>query len=134
MLKDIPQLEIDAKEIMVALTPSTKGDDIWDCHLINMGDNTYENILISSKGYGEVDGEYKSTTSFRHFVESLAPKTSQVIEVMPNELFDLTNEFWVSCNMAENRYDKKFYFKQGEITTDKFVTIPVLNTQGIAAS
>lgn len=132
MKKDILQKEVDQLAIVVA--PRMESDDnseLWDTFLINLHDEPIKSVLISSKGYGEVDGEKMSTTTLRHFFEEIAPQQMVQIEPIQPSLFQLTNEFWVSFVHREYMYDKKYIFVKGAIHKSKITDIPFSDRQGV---
>ncbi|MEO1437680.1 MAG: hypothetical protein AAFV80_19230, partial [Bacteroidota bacterium] len=95
MKKDIEFLRVE--DIAVAVVPDNEDprSDTWDVYLINEKEEGIRNILVNSKGYGELDGEQKETITFRHFFEELAPKSYLKIEVIREDVLRLANEYWV---------------------------------------
>ncbi len=133
MRKDIPQLKVE--DLAIAIVPRD-GDELlteelWDSFLINLKDDTLRNVLISSKGYGELNGENRRTTVLRHFFEEVGPLACIPIEPIHAELFGLTNEYWVSFVYEDYMYDKKYIFVQGSIDASNFTDIPFLNRKGV---
>jgi hypothetical protein len=47
------------------------------------------------------------------------------------DLFELSNEYWVSFWVDETMYDKRFVFVAGTIQPQQFKIIPQLNAKGI---
>jgi hypothetical protein len=133
MRKDIPDHKVE--DLAIAIVPR-EGDELleeemWDSFLINLKDDTIKNVLISSKGYGEVDGENRKTTVLRHFFEEVGPLAFIPIEPIHINLFNLTNEYWVSFVYEDYMYDKKYIFVQGSIDAGNFTDIPFLNRKGV---
>ncbi|MBL7791948.1 MAG: hypothetical protein JNK77_06485 [Saprospiraceae bacterium] len=133
MRKDIPDHKVE--DLAIAIVPR-EGDELleeemWDSFLINLKDDTIKNVLISSKGYGEVDGENRKTTVLRHFFEEVGPSAYIPIEPIHTNLFNLTNEYWVSFVYEDYMYDKKYIFVQGSIDAGNFTDIPFLNRKGV---
>ena len=57
MKKDIPQLKV--VDLAVAIAPRQEEGvqgELWDTFLINLKEEPIRNVLISSRGYGELDG------------------------------------------------------------------------------
>jgi len=101
---------------------------------MNSNDFGIRNVLVTSKGYGEIDGRQKTTGILRHHVASLPPHSAMPIELIDPALFDLCNEFWVSYYMDDesNRiFDKKFLFLPGSIMEENMSFIPTLQIRGV---
>ncbi len=131
MKKDIPQHKVE--DIAIALVPPENGLDgeLWDSFVINLKDEPIKSVLISSKGYGEVDGENLKTTTLRHFFEEIGPLAIERIEPIQSKLFRLTNEYWVSFVHNDYMYDKKYIFVHGSIAEENFTLIPFINRKGV---
>lgn len=132
MIKDIPQPKV--KGLAIAIVPRQEeehADELWDTYLINLKESAIKNVLVNSKGYGEVNGEQLKTTVLRHFFEEIGP--SQVVKIEPIQikLFGLTNEYWVSFTHAGHMYDKKYVFVNGSINEEHFTTIPFIGKKGV---
>ncbi len=61
MKKDIPIRKVE--NIAIAIVP--KDEDLWDVFLINLKEAPIRNVLVNSKGYGEVDNKKVETTCLR---------------------------------------------------------------------
>ena len=121
-------------EVGVAIVPQDEDhlqEELWDVFLINMKHEDISSVLISSRGYGEVDGEKANTTVLRHFFEEVSSHTAVKIEPIQPKLFKLANEFWVSFVHRGHMYDKKYVFVKGSIEKNNFVKIPYVNRKGI---
>ncbi len=133
MKKDIPQYKV--ADLAIAITPridnGIKDDDLWDVFVINMKEAPIENVLVNSKGYGELEGEPMRTTILRHFFNEIGPQTAILLEPIQTKLFDIANEFWISFSYDGYMYDKKYVFVRGSITEDNFTTIPFLEKKGV---
>ena len=57
MKKDRPDNTVQDIAIAVALERESVESKIWYVYLINLKKEAIENVLITSKGYGEKDGE-----------------------------------------------------------------------------
>ncbi len=129
MKKDIPQYKVE--DLALAITPGDKDDNLWDVFIINLKEEAIKNVLINSKGYGEVDGEQMQTTILRHFFEEIGPMQIKKIEPIQTKLFDFTNEYWVSFQFEGYMYDKKYVFVKGSISEINFTLIPFINKKGV---
>ena len=132
MMKDIPNLKVE--DIAIAVVPrenTAVGEELWDTYLINLKEEPITNVLVNSKGYGEVEGEKMKTTILRHFFEEIPALSVVKIEPIQVKLFGLTNEYWVSFTHEEYMYDKKYIFVNGSIVEENFTRIPFINRPGV---
>lgn len=135
MKKDIPELKVEELAIAIAprepLMQETEDEDLWDVFLINMKNEPIFDVLVNSRGYGEIEGEGRKTSVLRHYFESIGPNRAMPIEPIPASLFCLANEYWVSFNYQGYMYDKQYIFVQGSIDERLFTQIPILNKKGV---
>ena len=132
MKKDIPNLKV--KDVGIAIIPNEKAtskDEPWDVFLLNLKQEPLKSVLINSRGYGELNGEKKSTTILRHFFERIEAETAVQIEPIQPELFSLANEYWVSFMLHRHMYDKKYVFVKGSINEMNLTTIPIIERKGV---
>jgi len=135
MLKDIPELKVE--DIALAVVPDLqigeKPDEftVWDVFLINLKKQPIHGVLVSSKGYGSLQGEEVQTSVLRHFFDEVQPMSAALVEPIDREVFGLNNEYWVSFYVGKNIYDKKYLFLPESILVDNFSHIPVLNKTGV---
>ena len=102
-------------------------------YLLNLRDDIMEGIIVTSKGYG-VDvnsGEKINTSTLRHSLEILLPDEAAKIEPIMEEVFGLTNEYWISFWVNDTLYDKKFVFLPESIQEKNYTVIPRLGGKGI---
>ena len=123
--------------VVVAIAPRedrTANDDLWDMYLINLRDEPMVNVLITSQGYGIIDGSDKTTTVLRHFHPKLAPGEVARIEPVQPALFGITNEYWVSFNDGSEdgpMLDRKYIFRAGTLGENKLVEVPGMGRMGV---
>ncbi len=103
----------------------------WYVYLINDNGHGLENLLVTSRGYGEIEGETRQTSVLRHAFDFVEPKSQVLIEPIQPDVFPLTNEFWVSYYIGETIYDKRFTFVPESIIEDNLIKIEALNLMGI---
>ena len=121
-----------AEDIAVAIVPENLEDQNgWMVYLVNLKNNSLENVIVSSKGYGEIDNKNIQTSTLRHFMEKVEPHTYSKIEPIMVDVFGLANEYWVSFYINKTIYDKKFVFLPESIQETNFITIPFLNKKGV---
>lgn len=131
MKKDIITIKVEQVAIAIAPREGNIADAIWDTYLINLREEPLENVIIASKGYGQLEGREKITTTLRHFFEVVSPKSATRIEPIQKELFEIANEYWVSFNLGKDMLDKKFVFVAGSVTEEHLREIPLLGRRGV---
>src|SRR5688572_27638354 len=100
MLKDIPNLVVE--DIVLAIVPDIpKGErpdesTIWDVFIINLKNEPIHGVLVSSKGYGSLEGKSVKTSVLRHFIQEMDPMSYALVEPIDRKVFGLNNEYWVS--------------------------------------
>jgi len=131
MLKDIPKLVVE--NIIVAIVPEENevAEQVWNVYLVNLYDQKIEGVLVSSKGYGNRNGEEVKTSTLRHFIGSIESNDYAKIELIIKDVFGLSNEYWISFYLGKDMYDKKYVFVPESITEENFTNIPVLNKKGV---
>jgi len=131
MKQDILTPEVE--DVVVAVVPrdGKHHEEMWDIYVINLREDTMDNILITSQGYGMINGADKSTTVLRHFHQRLSPHSAVKVEPIQKELFAIQNEYWISFNDKEVMLDKNFVFKAGSIDPGELEKIPVLDMMGV---
>ena len=130
MRKDIDFPEV--KEVGLAAVSVKKEDGVfWEVHILNLKDVPISNVLISTKGYGERDGRQVETSLLRHYFEEVAAHSSRMVELIPNDLRGITNEFWVSFYIERKIFDKKFMFLPDTLLDKNQTSIPGMEQKGI---
>jgi hypothetical protein len=131
--KDIEIQKVE--DIAIALVPRLPGEEeheyFWDAYIINLKDEPIYSVLINSKGYGEIDGEMRKTSTLRYFWEVITPLDVQKIEPVPVDLHILANEYWISFSFNDYLYDKKYVFVPGSLEEINFTDIPFLDRKGV---
>ncbi len=132
MLKDIPRRKVT--DVAMAVAPRLDDphtDDLWDVYLINMKEVPLYHVLVASEGYGQIGNDKVKTTILRHYFEEVGPLRAVQIEPIMPDMFQITNQFWVSFWHDGYMYDKKYVFVRGSIREDHFTALPFLNQQGV---
>ena len=134
MKKDIPVLKVE--DLAIAIIPRDETENIeeielWDTFLLNLKEEPIHSVLINSRGYGEREGETIKTTTLRHFFEQISGQALVQIEPIQTQVFDLTNEYWVSFRYNGHMYDKKYIFVKGAIQELNFTKVPIINRRGV---
>ena len=132
MKKDIPELKVEDLALVIApRSDDAQHEELWETFLINLKEEPIQNVMISSWGYGELDGREMKTTTLRHFFEQIGPLSVNPVEPILTQAFSLTNEYWVSYTFEGQMYDKRYVFVVGSMEPTNFTPIPFLNRRGV---
>jgi hypothetical protein len=131
MIKDLPKNIVKDIAIAVALEKESVESKIWYVYLINLKNIPIENVLITSKGYGEKDGVQVKTSVLRHMIPVVESNSYKLIEPIDEQTFGLNNEYWLSYYIGKDIYDKKFIFLPESIVEMNFTRLPVINKVGV---
>lgn len=134
MRKDIniPVVENIAVAVVEELNDE-KTHNVYNVYFINLTEDIVENILVTSKGYGEnkSTGEQIKTSVLRRNLGVLMPNQFAKIEPIMEDVFGINNEYWVSFFVENKMLDKKFIFLAETIQESNFTTIPIINKKGV---
>lgn len=131
MKKDLPENIVEDIAIAVVLTSESPEFKNWTVYLINLKNEVLENVMISSKGYGEKDGRKVQTSVLRHSLGNIVPQSFAGVEAIAPEVLGLTNEYWLSYYINNVIYDKKFIFLPESIVDENLIRIPLVNKPGV---
>lgn len=122
MKRDIifPQVE----GICIAIVKQAEGS--WQVYFINKNEYALENVIINSRGYGELEGEQRQTSVLRHVFDRIEPSTYVPVEPIDPQVFGLNNEYWVSYYVGMTIYDKRFVFVPDSIVDANLIRIPYM--------
>lgn len=126
MKKDIQFLPI--KDVFFTVV---EDQEEWKVYLINRGTSELENVRITSRGYGEKDGQKQETSVLRHSIPNLQAGEYALIELIDPQVFHLNNEYWLSFFIGTQVYDKKYIFVPDSISKNNLGIIPELNLRGV---
>lgn len=131
MIKDLPKNLVEDIAVAVALEGEGPESKTWYVYIINLKNQPIENVMVTSKGYGEKDGEQVKTSILRHMIPQLDSNKSALIEPIDEQTFGLNNEYWVSYYIGKEIFDKKFIFLPESIVESNFIKLPVVNKPGV---
>ena len=117
--------------ILAVVKDTVDGADVWDVYLVNQKEEKLNNVIVASKGYGLKNGEQVKTSILRHHFDELQANDYLKIEPIQEELFGLSNEYWVSFYIDKTVYDKKYVFLAESVKDSNLVNVPILNKQGV---
>lgn len=131
MIKDIPELIVENVAIAVVREKNELDETVWNSYLINLKDQKIEGVLVTSTGYGELNEEKVKTSTLRHFLDEVEPKSFVKIEPIIEEVFGINNEYWLSFYFNKTMYDKRYVFLAESINESNFTNIPLINKKGV---
>lgn len=130
MKKDIDFQPVTGVKLAIAKEINPTGTE-WAVYIINLNLIELNTVMITSKGYGELNGEPRKTSILRHLIEELGPQSVAKVEPIDPAVFSLTNEFWVSYYIMGQIFDKKFIFTSGSFDPGFIRYIPEIGLEGI---
>ncbi len=131
MKKDLPENIVEDISIAIVLENESPGYKEWKVYVINQKKVPIANVLVSSKGYGLKDEKQVKTSVLRHFLGDVPARSYAPIEAIDQQVFGLTNEYWLSYYIDGTIYDKKFIFLPESIVDDHLIRVPILNKPGV---
>ncbi|MDP4934288.1 MAG: hypothetical protein NWR30_06220 [Salibacteraceae bacterium] len=114
-----------------AVPDNVEGLEVWKIYVVNQLDETIEKVFVNSRGYGMKANEEVKTSELRHFYESIAANSVCEVEMLPNDLTGLNNQYWVSYYAGNTLFDKKFIFVPDSLIEENMIQLPILNKKGI---
>ena len=106
----------------------------WFVYLINFQDRPLENVLIVSSGYGKKDGKKVETSKLRFYYENISPKSYTKVELILEDVLELSNQYWLSYYQDKEIYDRKYIFLANTIEEQFFTDIPYIEKKGVLIS
>ena len=131
MKKDIIPPVVEDVGVAVVKEKNKEGADEWNVYLLNFKAEAIEGVLVTSTGYGELNGESRKTSTLRHFLDTVSPGGFSKIEPIHEQVFGLNNEYWVSFYLHKVMYDKQYVFLAESITDANCIRIPLINKKGV---
>ena len=131
MKKDIERPKVEGVAMSIVQQQDPEGELAWYVFVINEKEEPIKNVLVSSCGYGMLKGETVKTSELRHYVGDMEAKSFKKVERIMENVFLLTNQYWLSFYIGETIYDKKYIFLPDSIQEDNFTDIPLMNERGV---
>lgn len=128
----IPKVENIAVAVVREMNEENT-EHVYNVYLLNFKKSIIRNALVSSKGYGQnaTTGESVRTSTLRHFIGDMDGQSYAKIEPIIEEVFGLSNEYWVSFYENNQIHDKKFVFLAESITEENMINVPLINKKGV---
>lgn len=118
--------------IAVAVVPEYEEQPSdWNVYIVNLKSDTIRNVLISTSGYGLIGEKSYKTSTLRYFYDEIPALSFAKIEPIVEDVFGLSNEYWVSFSLGNDMYDKRFIFLPETIQSVNFSTVPILQKRGV---
>jgi hypothetical protein len=108
-----------------------EGLDEYNAYVFNFREEDIKNVLITSTGYGIINDVKKKTSTLRHFFEEVESLDYKIIEPVSNEVFGISNEYWISFTIDGKMYDKQYIFLPESIIESNFQMIPFIDKKGV---
>lgn len=131
MKKDIAPPTVEDIAVAVIKETNELNESEWNVYLINLKKEKIEGVLVSAHGYGFHNGEEVKTSTLRHFLDEVGPRSFVKFEPILETLFGLNNEFWLSFYINKVMYDKKYIFLPETIKEENFILVPLVNKKGV---
>ena len=127
-------MEVQAvKDVYIAAVLEDKNQDsAWYIYFINDNTEELEGIMITSSGYLHTEkGKETVSSTFRHKIGDVPPKTAIKIEIIDSQVFEIYNEYWVTFFCDNRLMERKFIFGPYTIDNNFLETVPLLKYKGI---
>ena len=131
MKKDLPVNVVADISIAVVLESESPEGKVWNVYLVNEKEVPIKNVMVSSKGYGMIADKEVKTSVLRHFIGDIDSVDYAKIEAIDEQVFGLTNEYWLSYYIEDTIYDKKYIFLPESIIDGNLIRVPLLNKPGV---
>jgi hypothetical protein len=131
MKKDINFPKVEGVKIAVTLQTDDFENEFWDVQIINRNAFAIENVMVTSKGFGDHHGQEIKTSILRHFIDKVGPRSIAKVEAIQPELFGINNEFWLSYYVGGQLFDKKFLFLPDSIIKENLIELAPFGLMGI---
>jgi hypothetical protein len=134
MMKDIEVQAVVNVSIAIARKQTPGQSDEWLVYLINKNKQAIENTLVASNGYGEKDGVQQKTSILRHYLKTVQPNSTTLIESITQDVFHLNNEYWLSYYIGSTIFDKRFVFVPESICEANLIFVKELEMEAVLHS
>ena len=123
---EIPKVEDVYVAVVNEYNDIYKTND-WNAYIINDKAVDLEVVIIVANGFSDD----KITSTFRKKLDTLPAKSYAKIELMPEELFALNNQFKVTFFEGNQMFDKTYLFRKNTINKNALQPIPLMDVKGV---
>ena len=131
MLKDITPLQDENVGVAIVKELNMEMEIEWNVFVVNYTEHKLTNVFVTCKGYGELDGEPKETSTMRYFLDDMDSETAIKVEPIHPDLFVLNNEYFLTFFINGEIYDKKLIFKANTISEETLTPISIVDRPGM---
>ena len=133
MREELRGPKVEGVAFAVVQQLNEENEKIYNVYIVNLREDIMEGIIVTSQGYGNnvSTGETIRTSKLRHRLEVLMPNEAAKIEPIIEEVFGLSNEYWVSFWAEDVLYDKKFVFVAESISESNMKMLPIIGEKGV---
>lgn len=122
----------EVTDVGFAVVREKENDEwVWNVYLINYKNTKLVNVFVSSKGYGIIDHQKKKTTTISRFLGDVEAKSYRLIEPIMEDVFGLSNEYFLTFYIDGVIYDKKFVFVAESIREEYLTKIKIMGKRGV---
>ncbi len=121
-----------AKDVYVALIHEWNDEYLskdWNAYIINGRKTAIDMVLVVSKGF-DTD---RKTSTMRHGMESIGPKSFKRIELVQEDVLTLNNEFFVTFFADDKLYERRFVFPKNSVKQSAITPISIIEKDGVLA-
>jgi len=101
----------------------------WNIYLVNDRTDEISTVLVLSRG----NSDDRKTSTLRHGLGDVKPKTVAKIEFISTEVLSFTNEYLVTFFIGNKLFERKYVFEPNSISEEKLILVPVLKCEGVLA-
>lgn len=131
MLKDIELLNDQKVGVAIVKEINDALEEVWNVYVVNFNNKAIQNVLVTCKGYGQIDNEPRATTVMRYFLGDVPEKSFVKVEPIHPDLFVLNNEYFVTFYEDGKILDKKLTFLSNTIFDDVLIEIELIKKEGV---
>ena len=131
MKEDIQPPKVEDVAVAIVKESNDHGEMGWMVYFVNMRDHQINSVLVRSNGYGKDGDETIKTSELRHFLQDVPAMTCVKVETIVEDVFHLSNQYWVSFFLDGKMYDKKYVFVPDAISEKNLVKVPIVFKMGV---
>ena len=131
MKEDIKSPKVEDVAVAIVKEENEEGAAGWMVYFINMREYDLETVLVRSNGYGEHEGEKIKTSELRHSLDKVKAESAVKVETIVEDVFGITNQYWISFFHDARMYDKKYVFVPGSIDEKNLIKVPIVEKMGV---
>lgn len=131
MKKDTPRKIAQDIALAIVRDENELKREVWNVYLLNLKETEIDTILISTRGYGIIEGNNIVRQPKTLSIQQMHPKSYSIIEPIPFSFLSFKNEYWVTFFENGELFEKKYIFLPNSIVNDNFTNVPLLKKVGV---